>query len=276
MISLAKAKQDLLIRLVSAPSLAVGLDYDGTLAPIRPTPSEAKPSDEVLRLLWRLESSPDIDLLLVTGRSPRDLAGLLGIPEIAIAGNHGLSRLEKGSMIHHRDARSFLDNRPAILSRLGQIAATRPCVDLEDKEVGIALHYRLCPPKQHEEIKRELVSLCSELEKRFKLRLTQGKKVVELRPATDVDKGSIFKTWLDGLGTQAGDAKPLPLYAGDDATDQDVFKVSGNEWVTIQVGSPGDRLCSAKYLASHHRELVEFLFIVVALRTGAREKGEQN
>lgn len=276
MIPLAEAYTNLLTLLGSAPRLAIGLDYDGTITPIRPTPAEATPSDDALRLLMLLHRSPDVQLLLVTGRSPNDLAAMLGIPDIDIAGNHGLSWLNKGSLIHHRDARSFLRKRTELLDLLGKLAAGRPCVNIEDKGVGLAVHYRLCPPERQVAIKQELISHRRMLEERFDVKFTEGKKVVELRPATDVNKGSTFKVWLDSLCSEVGDVRPLPLYAGDDVTDQDVFRVADSEWVTIQVGRLGDGPCLAKYLASHHRELIEFLSAVIRNRSEAGEKGERN
>lgn len=253
--------------LSAAPNLAIALDYDGTVTPIKPTPEEAKPSEKTMRVLRRLKNAPGTYFLLLTGRSPSDLAGLLREPEIEIIGNHGLSRLAGGVTHVHPDAQPFMKNRSLFVQRIGIIAQKYPCVKLEDKGAGLAVHYRSCAGRFHDTIRRAVLSRCRELEALVPVTVTEGKKVVELRPKSGVTKGTAVREWLAKLKSAVNSADFSFLYAGDDITDEDVFSLVEPNWTTIQVGDPGSRRCAARYLAKDQNQLLDFLSELVDART---------
>ena len=81
------------------------------------------------------------------------------------------------------------------------------------------------------------------------LRKTHGKKVFELRPRFDWDKGKAVRWLMEALG-QTG-AGVVPFYLGDDLTDEDAFAALADDGVTIYVGAP--HRTAARYLLDDHR-----------------------
>jgi len=265
-IPLKEVSKQLTVRLAAVPHLALGLDYDGTLVPIRTTPSEALPSQETRDILTRFVEMLDVDILLLTGRSADDLASMLRIPGIAIAGNHGLDRLKDGKHVYSANCEGFLINKEKMLVDVARLRAKYECIKIEEKGVGIAIHYRGCPSRLQEAVCRAILEQCHEIEKLHKVKVKEGKKVVELLPDCDVNKGSTMVSWLEHLRSSSNILNIQALYAGDDITDEDVFSIAPEDWVTIQVGDPGDRACSAEYVAENTEEFQKFLMDIYIKR----------
>jgi trehalose 6-phosphate phosphatase len=270
MVPLLKAADHLLSRLAGAKSVAIGLDYDGTLVPIKPTPAEAVLSRHARNVLTELASGKGIELLLITGRRARDLKDLIGIEELEIVGNHGLSRIRAGRLEYHPDAESFMQNKELIIGRIEHLLSSLPCVVLEDKGPGLALHYRSCPDERREEVRDALLAGCRRLSDSLPLRLREGKMVVELVPVTSVDKGGTMLDWLAELARGRSKDDIVVIYAGDDITDEDVFSIAGADWITIQVGRREGRTVSASFLAEDHEQLLEFLSLIAKQRTSGK------
>jgi len=263
MILLSEIAEKLATELARANVLAIGLDYDGTLTHIRPTPAEAVPTAEARHVLRKLRAAERIELLLITGRSPKDLAAIIGIEDIEIVGNHGLSRLCGGNLTHHQDAKAFFEIKDAVKSHLEEILDSIGCLRLEDKGPGLAIHYRQCPEERHSVVRRMLVSECRNLSESLAVTVREGKKVVELVPLTEVNKGTTMIDWVSGLRrNQAGKHIGI-VFAGDDITDENVFSSADDDWVTIQVGEPDGWDSTAKYLASRPDELIWFLYLLL-------------
>ncbi len=104
---------------------------------------------------------------------------------------------------------------------------------LEDKGATLSLHYRLVDGEQVEDIKRDLSELVGPYKERGLVRVTAGKKVIELRPLIDWDKGRAVE-WI--LGREPFTAT-FPIYIGDDETDRDGFRAVKGIGASIYVGS---------------------------------------
>ena len=259
---LAQAADELLERAKKADLLALGLDYDGTLTPIRPTPEEALLSPEARRVLKALSGNHRVSLMLLTGRSADDLASIIGLPEIEIAGNHGLSRFSGGEFSLHPATKEFMSCKEGIRERLAAMTERIDCIRLEDKGPGFAIHYRTCPESTHEAVRSKLLEACRAVTESFPVRVQEGKKVVELVQRTEIDKGTTMTEWVSSIASEHAEQELLVLYAGDDFTDEDVFRVAPKDWIAIQVGEPEDRETSARYLASTTKELISFLALL--------------
>jgi trehalose 6-phosphate phosphatase len=176
---------------------ALVLDVDGTLAPIAPRPELAEIPDETRAELERLA---DRYLLVacVSGRAGEDARRLVRVDRIEIVGNHGLE----------------LDPRAPELA--ADIAAFRDAVGLsvEDKTLSLTYHYR--GAKDDGAARRELEQVADRA-RAAGLDARWGRKVLEIRPPVETDKGTAVRTLLDRSGSRLG------LYAGDDTTDQDGF-----------------------------------------------------
>jgi len=196
---------------------ALFLDYGGTLASIRDRPEDARLSED-MRLILRSVARV-AQVVVVSGRNLDEVSELVGLRELTYAGNHGLEirgpdlRLELPEGI---DALDDLDRATADLT-----AALQPIsgVRLTRKRFAIVVHYR-----QHTGGGSDAVaSVVKRVQAHFpRLHLTGGKAVIELLPNIDWDKGRAVRWLLSELGLDGPEV--LPIYLGDDVTDEDAFR----------------------------------------------------
>ncbi len=153
---------------------------------------------------------------IVSGRAPADVAARVQVDGLLYAGNHGLEQLIAGEVALHPKAQPYMDRMQRAAAELQSWLL--PGMTLEDKGVTISLHYRraAAPAAVVDELGPRLQAYADERG----LRLNHGRMVYELRPPVDVDKGSAFRQIVDKYGLTAA------LYAGDDTTDVDVFKIA--------------------------------------------------
>lgn len=208
--------------------LAVFLDYDGTLTPIVSRPEDAILSDAMRERVRRLATKRPV--VLVSGRGRRNVAELVGIDGLGYVGSHGFDIVgPEGSGVAHEvaaDALPLLDDAEA---ELRETTADIPGSLVERKRFGVAVHYRLVADGA---IPRVEEAVTAALAKRQGLQRAEGKKVFELRPDVDWDKGKAVLWLLDALGLD--DAHPIHL--GDDLTDETVFTAIRDRGTGVFVG----------------------------------------
>lgn len=191
-------------------------DIDGTLAPIVEDPEAAAVPEEAGEVLREL-AGRYLLVACVSGRRAVDARRIVGVDEIAYAGNHGFELLEAGA------AEPVAD--PAVAGRSGAAAAfaasleadelERAGIQLEDKGSIQALHWRRAPDP---EVARGVAVEISDAAQRAGLVPRWGRKVLELRPVSGIDKGSATTKLLRDSGAR------LAMFGGDDATDLDAFQ----------------------------------------------------
>ncbi|CAN5334523.1 hypothetical protein BH20GEM2_BH20GEM2_21450 [soil metagenome] len=199
--------------------LVLLLDFDGTLAPIVERPEDAAMPAATRVALERLLGRADVEAALISGRGMADARERAALPGIAYAGNHGMEIQGPGVERIHPDAKAA---RPALERVIDALAAPLgeiPGAILEDKGLTLSIHDRMVAPERRAEI-AGLVRQCVEGE--AELRITEGKRVREVRPRSDWHKGKAVDFLLDELAPPAG--APV-LYLGDDTTDEDAFGV---------------------------------------------------
>jgi trehalose-phosphatase len=194
---------------------AIFLDYDGTLTPIVARPELAILSDEMrarLREVARVWPT-----CIVSGRGLDDVRRLVGVDSLVYAGSHGFE-------IRGPNGLAF-DVDPEIASAVARAAgalrepiAAIPGALVEDKRFSVAVHYRQVAPERVGEVESIVDRVLDGLPE---LRKTHGKMVFELRPARAWDKGKALLWLLESLGLD--DPATIPLYVGDDVTDEDAF-----------------------------------------------------
>lgn len=209
---------DIAARLSGTP-LVVMLDVDGTLAPIAPRPEDAAVAPATRAVLERLVASPGVTVVLVSGRSAGDAFGIVRVNGVWTVGNHGFEILTPAGEVE-TDADSA-DQSAAITQaarELEPIVAAVHGARLENKRWTLSIHYRLAArdavPALRSAVERVALGL--------RLRMTDGKEVVEVRPAVQVDKGTAVVTMGERL--HGFDANASILFAGDDRTDEDAFR----------------------------------------------------
>ena len=204
------------------------LDYDGVLHPIERTPSAAKPSAALKRLLKRLGDAPGTDVVIVSGRPKAELQSWFGNLPIALAAEHGALFRRKNGRNWHKISSNDLGWRQMVTGIFQHYAEQTPGALVEQKEWAVAWHYRGAAPyhaQKHLVVMRRLLKPLAE---KYGLRLLEGKKVLEVRPA-DVHKGRIAQEWL----LQDYD---FVLAMGDDITDEDTFAAVPPGSYTVKIG----------------------------------------
>jgi HAD superfamily hydrolase (TIGR01484 family) len=207
------------------PAAAILCDVDGTLAPITDDPSAASVPEATRDLLRRLAGRYAL-VGCLTGRRALDARRIVGVEEIAYAGNHGFEMLRPGedevvpdpSVGGRQDAaRRFLDALDgAGMSPAGLTAAGLSAAGLrrEDKGVIQALHWRGAASEEEASTRAQEVA---DLAQAQGLVPRWGRKVLEIRPVAGIDKGSAATRTLRESGVRSA------LFGGDDATDLDAF-----------------------------------------------------
>jgi trehalose 6-phosphate phosphatase len=196
---------------------AIFFDIDGTLSPIVNQPAEAvvpEPTRQLLIALARRYAA----VACVSGRRASEARAMVSIGTISYLGSHGAELLRAGS------TEALLD--PALeewvqrIHEFGREVDTaelrRLRVRLEDKGPIIAFHWRGAPDQ--EAARAAIDSIASRAEATG-LRTHWGRKVLEVRPPIRIDQGSGIRSFLDGEAIDAA------LYAGDDVTDLDAFRM---------------------------------------------------
>jgi trehalose 6-phosphate phosphatase len=191
--------EDELSRLVAEPSrAAIFLDVDGTLAPIVERPELAEVPEETRTELRRLARKYPL-VACISGRTGADAWRLVGVDGITYVGVHGLELAPEADAWR---------------------APLRPFADfewpwIEDKGLTVAFHWREAPDDAAARTDLEAVA---ERAKAAGLETRWGRKVLELRPPVEADKGTAVRTLLREHGLRRA------LYAGDDTTDLDAFR----------------------------------------------------
>lgn len=242
-------------------SPAVFLDYDGTLTPIVAQPEDAVLSDEMRGVLRDLAALCTV--AIVSGRDRKDVQPLVGLDGLVYAGSHGFDiEGPDGLRLEYEGGRASLPDlekaEREVKVRLDRVPGAR----VERKRFAIANHYRNVADADVQRVEQAVRDVAALHEG---LRLSGGKKVLELRPDIDWDKGRAVLWLLEALHFE-GDAV-LPFYLGDDVTDEDAFRVLADRGVAVIVGSPAYKT-KATYGLRDTSEVREFLQALILVLRG--------
>jgi trehalose 6-phosphate phosphatase len=248
---------DEIAALIRGRRLAVFLDYDGTLTPIVDDPARALLPALARRALERLAAS--VPVVVMSGRDLGDVRTLVGLPTAWYAGSHGFEIVGPGGERFEKHP-EFLPSLDAAEHELREAVGTIPGAPVERKRFAVAVHYR-----QVEEDR--VPSVAAAVERvaiaHGDLRASGGKKVFELRPAVHWDKGRALDFLLETLGLDRPDV--LPLYIGDDETDEDAFRVVQDRGLGVVVrGEEDERATYARYSLADPGDVPPFLEVVAS------------
>ena len=237
-------------RLRKNPRLAFSLDYDGTLTPIVSRPEDAVLSSEMRENVRNLAAN--FPVFVVSGRGRRNVESLVGVEGLGYVGSHGFDiRGPADSKIAREVAADSLPALDLAEAELGTALAGVPGALIERKRFGIAVHFRLVADsafaRVDEAIGRSLANHSS-------LRRAEGKKVIELRPDVDWDKGHAVLWLLHELDLDDSHT----IHIGDDLTDETVFRALKDRGTGIFVGGE-DRPTDATLRLENPDQVGEFL-----------------
>lgn len=213
--------------------MAVFLDYDGTLTPIVSRPELAVLSESMRQVLRELAAK--LPVAIITGRDRQDAEALVQLPELVYAGSSGFDIAGPGGLLmQYEPAKASLPSLERAQSELSRLAHDIPGVLLERKRFGLSVHYRnVAEAGQVDALEAAVDAVVAADDK---LQKTLGKKLFELRPKVNWDKGRAVR-WLLETVAPAGQHL-LPLYVGDDVTDEDAFGALEADGLGIVVGAP--------------------------------------
>lgn len=212
---------------------ALFLDFDGTLADLAPEPDAVQLVSGVIPALLRISGQLGGALAIVSGRRLADLDGFLAPLQLPLATEHGAQRRDtQGRVVSLAEP-----DLTELAHTATNLAAQHDGLRVEVKLAAVALHYRHAP---------ELESLCLRVMQEAADRipgveLLHGKYVFEVKPA-NVSKGTAIRAFMDELPF----AGRLPLFAGDDTTDEAGFAA------VQSLGGEGIKVGEGPTLA-HHR-----------------------
>jgi trehalose 6-phosphate phosphatase len=202
-------------------------DFDGTLAPIVVRPEHARlPHDIMTHLVALSQHAP---VAIITGRSVDDIRGRLGFVPDFIVGNHGVEGVpgwESHAARHQALSASWMTQ----LSGALQNGAHDAGVEIEDKRYSLSVHYRMADDPERSA--RALRQVFSHMEPAP--RVVAGKYVFNLVPHDAAHKGNALERLMAITGAQSA------VYVGDDVTDEDVFRLTRQNLLSIRIEQATD------------------------------------
>ncbi len=230
--ALASARSDEFWDSIGERRLAVFFDYDGTLTPIVEHPDMAILAPDARASLERLAAATTVGIL--SGRDVNDVIDKIGVEGIYYAGSHGFDIVAPdghsvGGDLSRFDA--FLPQLDATEQELREQLADVPGFNVERKRFAIAVHYRQVPEEHHRNVADVVERVAAQ---HSSLRVAGGKMIFEIRPDIEWDKGTALDWLLGEMGLDRPDV--LPVYIGDDVTDEDGFRALEGRGTGIVVG----------------------------------------
>jgi trehalose 6-phosphate phosphatase len=212
-------------RLRAAPAITLFLDFDGTLVRLAARPEFVSLDPATRRLLLRLARRPRLQVCIISGRRRADLCQQIDAPGVRYLGLQGWETC--AGQKPDSDHRRLIDE---VRRKLARHVTESARMWIEDKGATIALHYRGAAGAAVREVRASLQSVLEQFPGR--LRLMHGDHVWELLPRQVGGKGAAVRHQCRTFHRGA-----LPVYAGNDATDEPAFRTLA-DGVTIRVGPP--------------------------------------
>jgi trehalose 6-phosphate phosphatase len=234
-------------QVLSQRPLGLIFDIDGTLSPIAPTPDMARLHPQVAALLARARDQIQVHVVILSGRAVENGAALVNVPGLTYIGTHGLEWSDglptSTSVRLVAGAARYIEPGARLLDLASGALTDQPGVLVERKHVGGAIHYRLSP--EPEAARARILQLLQAPADRLNMRLSEGKRVIEIKPPLHVHKGEALRTCVQHFSLRG------VVFAGDDRTDLDAI----NELATLRA----DGLSTLAIVVKHADTLPELL-----------------
>ncbi|HWE93493.1 MAG TPA: bifunctional alpha,alpha-trehalose-phosphate synthase (UDP-forming)/trehalose-phosphatase [Tepidisphaeraceae bacterium] len=217
--------------IASEKRIALFLDYDGTLRELERDPDAARPSSAIRALLDSLSHRPNIDLTIISGRRAEQMQAWFGDCPFGLIAEHGASERRPGpaQQWEQLDRNLSYAWKDDVLKALRAYEDSTPGTFVENKRTSLVWHYRRADPEFGKWKADTLVSELMALLANEPLVIRHGKKIVEVT-AADVNKGAAVRRII------GGENYDLVVCAGDDQTDESMFRLDVPGLLTIKVG----------------------------------------
>lgn len=211
-------------RIRAVKNIALFLDFDGTLVEFRSRPHLVKLSTRTRKALRKLAAHRAVRVMVVSGRRRESLLQFVKVPQVFLHGLYGCEN-ERGLALPKATAGKMSKARAALAS----LSHHAPGVFIEEKGISLAVHFRDAPPQSERRARARLRKLLTDC--RPHLAIIRAGNVWELVPSNVRGKGHNVRLLLQELGTAF-----LPIYIGDDLTDEPAFRAL-RKGITVLVGS---------------------------------------
>lgn len=232
------------------------LDYDGTLITFQDRPDKVFTPAHTKNIIRNLTKIDNIQVFIITGRKLDQIKKLIDIKEVSYAALHGL-------VIDFRDGEKFIwpqaKEITPLLKKIKNETYSRFKSDdriiLEDKKYTFAFHYRMLPKDKVQSKKGYFLEIVNGLDKENKLDIIKGDKVIEIRPS-GWDKGKAVENIINRRNEKSDF---LPIYIGDDTTDEDAFRYLDMHGLTVYVQNSSNFDTNANYYLNNPGDVHRFL-----------------
>lgn len=204
------------------------LDYDGTLMPFSKDPQKVVPDQELIDIIIKLTDDPENHVMINSGRDRHTLEAWLGHLKLDMAAEHGTWFKQSGLWRLSTD----LENgwKSDVKTVLEQVVERTPGSFIEEKDYGLAWHYRQSDKELSINRTQELKATLEPIASAKQLSVLDGKKVLEIKNKS-INKGEVMSKWLDDTTFD------FIICLGDDKTDEDMFAALPKSAATIKVGA---------------------------------------
>jgi len=218
---------------IDVTAAAVFLDVDGTLAPLEAQPTGVRATPRRTSVLKSVNRALRGRVAAISGRCIQDVDRILGGSMVAVAGLHGLERRGADRKVHYVKPDPAI---PYVADWARDLVRDNPGLLFENKHASVAVHYRMRP-----DLEAQLIAAVRAVGLETGLQFRPGSMVVELR-TPGPHKGDALLAFMTEVPFQGA----IPIYVGDDLTDEDGFEAAASVGgVGVLVGS--DRPTKARY-----------------------------
>ena len=224
------------------------LDFDGTLSPIVAYPQQAALPAETKETLSNMAASDRVSISVISGRDLKNLKSRINLAGIDYFGNYGLEYDDSGGIANPPEANKFIDSVSKFLAEIRPKLSGFKGTVLEDKKYTLSIHYRNMAKQFLPQLKKEISNT---LAAHPNLRLAEGKKVFEIFTKDFRPKEKIVEHLIDA------NKNHLPIYIGDDTSDEEAFKVVRKEGLSVRVGAEAGS--AAQYFLNNQSKVEKLL-----------------
>ncbi|PRX51924.1 bifunctional alpha,alpha-trehalose-phosphate synthase (UDP-forming)/trehalose-phosphatase [Salegentibacter salegens] len=232
----SKVSDEILEKFKNAKNRILFLDYDGTLVNFTDKPEKAKPDQELIDLVHKLNQSENTDVVLISGRDKDTLGSWWQQIPVELISEHGVWMRQKNSEWELSENVNN-DWMSAVRPVIETFVDRTPGTFIEDKNYSLAWHYRKADPELGEIRANELSNVLKELISNRGLSVLEGNKVLEIK-SSGVNKGKASNKKLVGKDYD------FIFAIGDDWTDEYMFEELPEDSFTVKVGM---KKTSARY-----------------------------
>jgi trehalose 6-phosphate synthase/phosphatase len=229
------------------------LDYDGTLSPIARFPHLAAPQPEIINLLKSLSSDKKNDIVIISGRPKKVLDEWFSGIRVNLVAEHGAFYKHAGYGWELATSAN-MDWKEVAEGVINKFTERCPGSFVEEKHISLAWHYRNADAELGFIRSRELHDNLSALAAHLDFQVIEGKKVIEARPR-GIDKGTASLNWL------TKNEYDFIFAAGDDRTDEDMFRMLPPEAYSIRVGLMQS---AARFNVNQQKDIIALLAKIVS------------